>query len=369
MRFQGPEPVAAPAPAWRRPVRAVAGEGEGEGGQPRRFGGGRRRGLALQHAPPCGDARRAVVDQDAQGVVDGFEERRRKAVTCQGEGGRHGVGLHLEAGAAAVHGRGGGLAGDRPVHHPAQGVEVGPGALALAAAEILLEGGVTVGEQGGEAAGPLAHGVAGGAEIQQDGAAVPAQIDVARLEIPMDHPGVVDIFEAVQDRHEHIQQRLFGEVPAFFDVGGETLPLLVDHHQIGGLVEFEKVDDLDDVGVAETGQGLRLLEKPLQPHREGFGVPGGAGTDGRVGLAAGELLGEKLLDGDRHPQAGVHGQVGQSERPLSQDGIDPVLKQHGSCREGVRVGLGHGFPLPGQVAAMERSGQPNPSGMNDVERR
>jgi hypothetical protein len=181
------------------------------------------------------------------------------------------------------------LAAQELVQDDAQRVHVGAGvrryALGLLGAEV---GGGADDRPGACQLLGVVEGT-GDAKVHHLHAAVGGQQDVARLDVAVEHAGMVGDGECGGRLGGDLgssacQQRAFGAA----DVA-QGPPLDELHHHVVGLAVLAPVEDRHDVGVAEVGGGLGLAAEP-----------------GDEGVVLGELRVEDL---DRHlpPEEGVFG--------------------------------------------------------------
>ena len=329
---------ARPRRRGRGTVRAPGGGGGFGGGgwlatrrgRCRRLGAGR---VGDKLLAPFGNALRAPGFIDAQGQIDGLEELRPEAAFA-GEGGGDDRVLFYP-----VQRYGRNRSGNDAVEHPGERVDVGPRAL-VALARILFGRAVAVAEDDGQRVAGARR--SRGAEIDQYRTVVlPPQHDVGRLDVAVQEAGGMDRFHAGQQGHH---QREHGRlVPARRPVGQrrlQALPLFVFHHHVAGAVVLEVAKHPHDVRVAEARQGLRLAhEAVLAPRIFGlrfFRIQRHGACEGIAHRHAG---GEELLDRHLEIQVAVRRQVGDAEASHAEHGLESVLLQQGSRRQGLGQGL------------------------------
>ena len=140
---------------------------------------------------------------------------------------------------------------------------------------------------------------------------LPADQDVGRLEIAVDHPLVVGRADAGRDLAEDGERLLHGEGIALAHVRGdeaiEALPVDVLHHQVEVRPLHGDGAQVDDGGVVDLGERAALGQ--------------GAGADV---LAVGQLAAHGL---DDHVEAGVDvaGEVDDAHAPFAENTQDGVF--------------------------------------------
>jgi hypothetical protein len=201
----------------------------------------------------------------------------------------------------------GGLAGEGGEEHGADGVDVGAGS-DLAAAALLgghEERGALDDAGGGEAGVARGLGHEGDAEVEDLDAVVGEQEDVLGLHVAVDDRGGVGGLEAVEDRVEDrgdageregaaVEQELAAERDA-----GHQL-----HDDERGAALLVVVEDGDDVGVAQAGEG-----------------PGLAAQAGAQLVVHRQLFAQQL-DGDGLVDAEVGGAVDGAKAALTEDRVE-----------------------------------------------
>jgi hypothetical protein len=153
------------------------------------------------------------------------------------------------------------------------------------------------------------------AEVDEAGAAVVADQDVAGLEVAVDEADGVGGGEALADLAEDADDlapapRRGGE-PGVEGGAGDVL-----HHQKELLAVDVDVVDRHDVGVREAGEPLRFAQQ----------AEAAAVAAGRVGLRV------EQLEGDRALELGVVGEVDDAHAALSQGALEGVAADPGGGR-------------------------------------
>ena len=205
------------------------------------------------------------------------------------------------------------IAGDQPVADEAHGVEIGAavhlppepllrGHKAGAAEDLTVDGeggGGLVGDELGEAEVDDLHHRPAVSELHQQ---------VAGLEIPVHHPVIMAGGQGVEGLTEQLDDLVEGEL-AHLQQLLEAHPIHPLHHHGGGAV-FEDVviDEGDEVGVDQGGDGLGLSLEAA-PH---------------IGLLEGGALGLEHLDGDVAAEALIHRLIDHPHAARAEDTYDLV---------------------------------------------
>jgi hypothetical protein len=120
---------------------------------------------------------------------------------------------------------------------------------------------------------------AGDAKIVKDGTAVFAQQYIIGLYIPMDNALLVGVGQSGGNLQDEFNRLADGQPLVGFVQGlqmlFERLPLHKFHHQKVSFLFLAKIINMDDMAVAEAGDGPRLL---LEPRPE-VGIDGQFGAD------------------------------------------------------------------------------------------
>ena len=175
------------------------------------------------------------------------------------------------------------------------------------------------------------------AEVEEHGAAVLANEDVARLDVAMGKLLVVQRLQGIQEGEQEAQDLVFRERGTPRQDRLQVLPLLIVHDEIGGVVGLEQVHQPHDVGMIEPVQVLGLRDEP--PEARGVVVEEHIreGLEPLLFPAPGHLRGEVFLDRDDAPVVQVLGEVGGPEGALAQDLLDPIPQKLGALWQGVPV--------------------------------
>src|SRR5262249_46876319 len=226
--------------------------------------------------------------------------------------------------AHARHGLDRALAGDHPVHHAAEGVQVAPRPL-LPLRVLLLDRSVPGRDDGSELGARRSR--ASRAEVEQHGRTVLAHEDVARLDVAMQVPGAMDEVEAVEQRPDEREDRALVEGPAAADPLAQGLPGYELHHHVRGAVRLEEAQHAHDVGVTERGERARLVEEARQAPLERLGCGLALRLHRLIVAALGEIAGQVLLDRDLEVEVRIGREIGQAEAADPQGLLDLVLVQ------------------------------------------
>jgi hypothetical protein len=214
------------------------------------------------------------------------------------------------------------VAGEHLVGDASQGVDVRPdGDLALA--HRLLGRHVV---RRAETHPGLGHPVAAGAgdgerdtEVRDQRGAV-VQQDVFGLDIPMDHTMAVGVVQRGRHFRREPEGVRYGELLLASQSVAEALPFDERHHIPGRAIGFATVDEPEDVGVLQGGDGLDLAQEPLGANDRGQFRP-------------------EDLDRDLAVVAQVLRQVDGGHAALAELPLDAVAVGQGGDKGG--PGLGH----------------------------
>ena len=239
------------------------------------------------------------------------------------------------------------------IQHRAQRVDVGPGTVALAIHQILLNGRITRRKDAGDALAALAERLAGCAKIDQDRPSIRTAIKIGGLQIAVQIALSVDRFQRRKHVFDQTANLVFRQAPLPLQHLAQRFAFLVIHDDIGGAVGLEEVPHPHHAWMADLGQDLGLIEKPLQPPRvtgilSGFGGRQsalGVGQDIHiVTIPVGPFHREIFLDGRPGLQRLMNGLIGDPETAGSEHRFNPVLVQ--TIANGQRIGfLDHGILL------------------------
>lgn len=86
---------------------------------------------------------------------------------------------------------------------------------------------------------------------------------VLGLDVPVDHPLVVDVLEAEQQAGEEEPGLLLRELAMLRDVVPQVAPVEQVHHQVQVLPVLERVVHVDEEGVFERGEQLPLVHHAI----------------------------------------------------------------------------------------------------------
>ena len=184
----------------------------------------------------------------------------------------------------------GGLAHDHLVEDDAEGVDVASGIDGVALG--LLGGEIRRGTHNRAGLSQVSGGPGGpgDAEVRDLHLASFVDEDVARFDVPVDHPAPVGEVEGGGHagphfgRPDHVQR-------ARLQHRRDRRPVDVLHHDVVGVLPLPPVEDRDDVGVAEVRRGLGFPAKALDKR------------------AIDRQFGEQDLDRDRAVQEQISSQV------------------------------------------------------------
>ena len=206
-------------------------------------------------------------------------------------------------------------------------------------------GGISGGDDGGQALALIAHRLSGGAEIEQHRLPTFTHKDIGRLDIAMQKPRLVDFREPAEQGVEHgANLRLLHRPFAFEDLVKAFAGFVV-HHHVGGVIGLEETQDLDDVGMAKCNEGLGFDAEPRKAPFEVALVIGTHRKDSdRITPPHGDAGGQIFLDRDQPVEAGLARFVGNTETPGAEDGLDPVAFDLITPRQRVELVLGHATP-------------------------
>ena len=130
----------------------------------------------------------------------------------------------------------------------------------------------------------------GQAEIQHPDAAVPGDLDIFRLEVPVQDAVLVGLFQGLGNGPGHALG-LLQPRRRLLDALAQGLALQVLQGHVGGALVLPSSVDGDDVGVVEAGRGPGLEDEPVH------------------GLLGADAVRVDHLEGHLAPQLGVPGQV------------------------------------------------------------
>ena len=181
------------------------------------------------------------------------------------------------------------------------------------------------------------------AEVNEHRAAVLAQVDILRLDVEMQHLGLVHRVQAIENRDKHLQQGLLIQTRSIaLEIIREALSFLVLHDHVGRPIGLEETQDTDDVGVLEAGQGPGLLHEILEAelivaHRPTGGIRQHLGFVFPVG----DLVGEVLLDRHLGAQRRIAREISDSEAAMAQNRFNGVFSQPVTGPEGAFMKCAH----------------------------
>ena len=228
--------------------------------------------------------------------------------------------------------------GHGAIDRRAEAVDIAPWPLLIAPARVLLNGRVARRDEIGDGARFADHGVARRAEIQQHRRAVVTHEDVGRLDVAMHEALRVDLFEAVEQRMQDLQDLVFEQRATTLEQAVEALALLILHHHIGGVIRFKNIVHAHDAGMFELGQGARFDNEAFEPRFIFVGEFVGECQYRAILLAMRKLARQVFLDRDRTVQIVVGGEVGDAESALTKHPVDGVPMQFGAGQKGVAMG-------------------------------
>ncbi len=185
--------------------------------------------------------------------------------------------------------------------------------------------------------------LAGRAKVNEHRAAVLAQVDILRLDVEMQHLGLMHRVQAIENRDKHLQQGLLLQTRSVaFEIIRETLSLLIFHDHVGSPIVLEETQDADDIGVLEAGQGPRLLHEILEAdlivaHR----LTGGIRQHLGLAFPVGNLVREILLDRHLGAQRRVVREISDSEAAMAQNRFNSVFSQPVTGPEGAFMECAH----------------------------
>ena len=317
--------------AGRSVVVAQLGQRAEAGGARVAAQGAQLDALALHLGPEGGQLQRLAEFGDAADAV--FGVHRQRAVDGAREGGRQrqpgGVGQPGQRVLQQPRHRGGdGLAGDQEVQHRAQAVDVGPGAL-LQHAVVLLDGGEAGLDDHRQRLRGVAHGLPRGAEVQQHRHAGVQHHDVVGRDVAVVAVVGVQQLQRVEDGRQHVlEPGLAGHQPGLgLAQRAQGAALAQLHGHVGGTVLLPEAVDADQRRVVELRQQARLVQKAVQPARQGGLHLRLARDHAAVGRARGECTGHVFLDGDSAPQRVVVRTVDRGKTAFAQHAAQLELGQ------------------------------------------
>ena len=147
------------------------------------------------------------------------------------------------------------------------------------------------------------------------------QHDVLGLDVAVDHPVPVGIVEGAGDLGREPDGVGDGQLLLAGEPVAQALALHERHDVIRGPMDLARVDQAENMGVLQVGDGLDLAEEPLGPDH-------------------GRELGPEHLDGDLAGVPKVLGEVDRGHAPRPELALDAVAVGQ-SCGE-AREGVGHG---------------------------
>ncbi len=325
--------------------------------------------LTDQFLSPLGDRLRSILLRELQRVIDRGEQAARITARPDDRRRHQDVLRAAEDALAARDGVERRTAGDRAVARGAEPVDVGPRSLVARVAVVLLERRVPRRHEDRERV-RIAQRLARRSEIQQHRAAIVADVDVVRLDVAVNEPGVVDQFQSVQDRQENAQQLVLRQRAAPVEQRGEVDAVLEAHHHVCRVVELEHRLHPNDARVVEPRQGPRLLDEALEAPSITVTEVVGPRPDRGIGHARRELDGQVLLDRDPLIEVSVPREIGDPESALPKDPFDYIPMQPRLRRQCVGIGgIGHGGMQSAAVAFRKRRGtRARPASLGPKER-
>ena len=237
-----------------------------------------------------------------------------------------------------------GVAGHTAIKDRAQGVEIGPGAIAVIAGGVLFRRRIARRHQAGYILTVAADCRPGRAKINQhDPMIAGANVEIGGLDVAVQ---ITLLMHRLQGGHHILQQAahlLLMERSTLFQNRAQGFPFLVFHDDVGGAIGAEVAFDPHHVGMLNPGQHPRFVEETLQSPfvigglpAAGAGQPLGIGMDHHaIGVAKRPFDREVFLDGDQGVQVRVQRLVGHAEPARSQNGFDAVFVQHIARWQGV----------------------------------
>src|SRR6267143_2856571 len=274
--------------------------------------------FAQQHLLQRKHALRALQVVELQAPVDRFEQL--PGILAVPHFRRGDVAVLL----GAVVGRLGRRAGKAGENARADGVAIAPGPEQVAVLVLLRR------REAGrihrvQARALLGERLAGGAEIDEHGRAVVADIDVGGLDVQMKELVRVHLPQPVQQQREHVADESFLDRPAArADVFLQRAPALVAHHHVDGLVCAKEIQHPHHVRMRQSRERAAFLEEA--PHavakrRQVFLRNRGQ----RVALfSQRELAREVFLDRDRLVVF-VVGEIDDGKTPAGEHARDAVV--------------------------------------------
>ncbi len=152
-----------------------------------------------------------------------------------------------------------------------------------------------------------------------------AQQDIARLDVTVNHAGVVGDLERARYRNRDPQRLVHRKLGLALDARAEGLALDVRHHVEEEAVRLTRIEERQDVGVLEVGRGLDLGQEALRAY------------DGRE-------FGLENLDGDLAVVLEVLGQEDRGHAAFAELALNDVTV--GQCRvQAVDGDMAHGQAL------------------------
>ena len=228
------------------------------------------------------------------------------------------------------------VAGKALVGQGAEGVDVGPGPL-IAARDILLERRISGRDDGGYRARLGTDGLPGRPEIDQNRRSVVPDHDVRGLYVSVKNLRPMHPFQAVDDRHQHLAHFLLRQPFAICQNLGKWLSFGELHNDIGGPIGSEKSMNLDQIMVAKAGQGLGLVEEPVEAPLEILGHRGRFWDNTLCRVPDRKLIRQIFLDRDRGVEVVVEGQIGDSETAVTKNPHELIIFESVAFRQRVKM--------------------------------
>src|SRR5712691_1022865 len=274
--------------------------------------------FAQQHLLQRKHALRTLQVIELQAPVDRFEQLPRILAVPHFRRGDVAVTL------GAVVGRLGRRAREAGKNACADGVAIAPGPEQVAV--LVLLGRREAGRiHRVQARALLGERLAGGAEVDQHGRAVVADIDVGGLDVQVKEFVRVHLPQAVQKQREHVPDEFFLDGPAArVDVFLQRAPALVAHHHVYGLVRAKKIQHPHHVRMRKSRERAAFLEEAahaVAKRREVF-----LGDRGQrvAHFPQRELAREVFLDRDRLVVL-VVGEIDDGKTPAGEHARDAVV--------------------------------------------
>ncbi len=181
----------------------------------------------------------------------------------------------------------------------------------------------------------------GGAEVEQHGAAVGAQIDIRRFDVEMKELVRVHLAQPVQQVHEHVAHEPLGHlVLAHLDLLLQRAPALVAHDHVDGFIGSKEIEHAHDVRVRDLRERAAFLEEALHSVTKRRHVLGGRCADDVAFRSKHERRRQVFLDRDGHARL-VECPIDDRESAATDLPIDPIVEELIPAGEGL-IGDGHG---------------------------